>query len=316
MGMGQIGHIGFSRETSWGTAVIATKYLEAMSESLALTIDRFEIKNVSGLYTAADDMSGLRRIAGNIVFPVFPEVVGHFLRGVFGNPTVSVVLSGNLHTNIFKTPTADFAAGVPAAPYTFEVYRDVTSSHQYAGSVISGLSMSVQPNQDLRATASIIAKSTSVISKTTPTFVSSPVEPFNFAQASLSLGGSATAVIEALTVNMDQQLEGVAALNASTVIAKIRRRGPQMIGVSGTVDFDNLTEYTNFVNQTEQALSVNFRSNSFNLLIELPRVIYTAFPAQIGGKERLTVNFDGAARYHTGSATAIAFTLTTTSSGF
>jgi hypothetical protein len=316
MGMGMAGHVGVGKESSWGTAVAATKYVEALSESLALSIDRFDIKNIAGLYTEADDMSGLRRIAGNIVFPVFPEVAGIFLRGIFGNPTVTVISSGNLHTNVFKTPTADFAAGVPAAPLSIEIFRDVTSSMQYAGSVISGLSVSVQPNQELRATASIVAKSTSVISKTTPTFVSSPVEPFNFAQASLSLGGSATAQIEALTINVDQQLEGVAALNASTAIAKIRRRGPQMVGMSGTIDFNDLTEYTNFVNQTEQALSVNFRSNSFNLLIELPRVVYTAFPAQIGGKERLTVNFDGKARYHTGSATAIAYTLTTTSSGF
>lgn len=316
MSMGQIGHIGIGKETTWGTAVPVTRYLEALSEGVVTGIDRYEIKNIAGLYTEADDMGGLRRSSGPIAFPVFPEVIGHFLRGVFGNPTVTVILSGNLHTNVFKTPTADFATGVPAAPYTVEIYRDVTSSHRYAGVVVSALALAVQPNQALNATAQLLAKSTSVVSRTTPTFVASPSEPFNFAQCSLSIAGAATSQIEALTVNVDQQLEGFAALNASTEIAKIRRRGPQMVNISGTIDFNDLTEYANFINQTEQAFVMSFRANSFHMAVSLPRVIYTAFPVQMGGKERLTVNFEGKARYHTGSATAIDVSLTTTSSGF
>ena len=316
--MGAAGFLGLAKETTWGSAVGASDYVELLSESMDLTIDRFEIKNIAAIYTEPDDMSGLRRIEGNVEFPVFPEVLGHFLRGVFGNPSsVNVVASGYLHNNIFRTPTADFASGQPVPGYTFEVFRDVTSSFQFAGVVMNTLQLSVQPNQELRCSVGVIGKSTSVINKTSPSFVSSPVEPFAFDTCSISIAGAGTALIESFTLDIDGQIQGIPALNASTSIAKIRRGGPQMVGISGTIDFDNLTEYNNFLNQTEQAFVLNFtKSNSFNLKISLPRVVYTAFPIAMGGRDRITANFTGKCRYHTGSATAVEFQLTTTSSGF
>jgi len=317
MGMGNIGHIGLAKETTWGTPVAITDYVEAMSESMALTIERFDIKQIAALYTEADDMSGIRRIEGDVSFPVFPDIINPFLRGVFGEPTVTVTLSGYLYQNQFVTPSADFASGVPAAPYTFEIFRDVTSSFRYSGTVINGLSFQVQPNQELRATASLISKTSSVVAKTSPSFVSSPVEPFAFDTCSLSIGGAGTVVIESLTINVQQQLEGIAALNATTDIAKIRRSGPQMVEISGTADFDNLTEYNKFINQTEQALSAHFfRASSFGMTITVPRMIYTAYPVSMGGRDRLTVDFSGKGRYHTGSATAIDFTVYNASSGY
>lgn len=316
-GMGAAGFLGLAKETSWGTAVGATDYVELLSESMALTIDRFEIKNIAAIYTEPDDMSGLRRIEGNIEFPAFPKPLGHCLRGVFGNPSSITSLGSSLYNNVFKTPTADFGTGQPVAPYTFEVFRDVTSSFQYAGVVMNTFQLSVQPNQELRCSVGVIGKSTSVVNKTSPTFVSSPVEPFSFDTCSISIAGAATALIESFTLNVDGQIQGVPALNATTAVAKIRRSGPQLVSISGMMDFADLTEYSNFLNQTEQAFVLNFtKANSFSLKISLPRVVYTAFPVAMGGRERVTVSFTGKARYHTGSATAVEFALTTTTSNF
>ena len=222
-----------------------------------------------------------------------------------------------MHENIFKTPTADFAAGQPTPPYTFEMHRDVTSSFQYAGIAMNTLELSMAPNQDLRGSANVIGKSTTIINKTSPSFVSSPSFPFSFDTCSIAIGGSATALIEALTISVDNQLEGVPALNASTAIAKLRRSGAQKVAISGTLDFADLTEYANFVNQTEQAMNVTFtKANSFMLEVKVPKFVYTAFPVNIGGRGRTTVGFTGKAAYHTGSATAITVELTSTNSGF
>ena len=284
---------------------------------MALAIDRFDIKNIGAIYTEPDDMSGIKRIAGDVSFPLFPEVALPFISGVLGNPVVTTVLSGFLHTNTYKTPTADYASGQPTMPLTFEVFRDVTSSFRYSGVVINTLQLEVAPNQEVRATAGVIGKGTSIIAKSAPTFVSSPVEPFAFDTCSLSIGGAGTALVESFTLNLDNQLDGIPALNATTDIAKIRRTGPQLVNISGTMDFANLTEYDNFINQTEQAFVLNFtRTSSFAMKITLPRVIYTAFPVSMGGRERLTVSFEGKCRYHTGSATAIEIAITTTSSAF
>src|SRR3990172_4330140 len=229
--MGAAGFLGVAKETTWGTGVTATDYVELLSEGMALAIDRFDIKNIGAIYTEPDDMSGINRIAGDVSFPLFPEVALPFISGVLGNPVVTTVLSGFLHTNTYKTPTADYASGQPTMPLTFEVFRDVTSSFRYSGVVINTLQLEVAPNQEVRATAGVIGKGTSIIAKSAPTFVSSPVEPFAFDTCSLSIGGAGTALVESFTLNLDNQLDGIPALNATTDIAKIRRTGPQLVNI-------------------------------------------------------------------------------------
>lgn len=317
MGTANIGHIGFGKQSAYGTPVAITNYVEALSENLTLSIDRFDMKNIVGTPNEPDDMAGLRRMAGDIVFPADPTAVGLALRGIFGVMSGSVVLSGFLFKNEFTAGTSDFSTDSPTAPYTIEIFRDVTSSHRYADAVFSRLSFAIQPNQDLRCSLGMITKTTSIIAKSSPTYPGSPVNPFAFDTASLSIGGSASSLVEALTVTIDQNIEGVAVINASTEIARVRRRGPQTIMLSGTIGFDNLTEYTNFVSQTEQRFFLNVtRAASFAMLIDLPRVVYTTFPLGMSGRSRITAGFEAKARYHTGSATAIKIDLTSTKSNY
>ena len=317
MGQGAAGHIGLAKETTWGTAVAATDYFEAMSEDLNLAIDRFDFRNITGDNFDPDDAAGIRRIEGSMSFAANPETIGHFLNGALGISSVTSIANELAKTEFTQRTVAagDISSVAPLPTYTFEIFRDVTSAQQYAGNLINTLELSIQPNQDLRVTAGVIGKSVLSIAKTTPTYPGSPVSAFFFDTASVSIGGIGVDLIEALTINIDNQLEGIAALNASSNIARVRRTGPPLIGVTGTIDFQSIGEYDKFVALTEQAISINlFKADSFSLLIELPRVIYTAFPLTIPGRERLTVAFEGKGRYHTGSLTSIKATLFTVQS--
>jgi len=83
--------------------------------------------------------------------------------------------------------------------------------------------------------------------------------------------------------------------------------------MSGVLDFQDATEYLNFIDQTEQEMTLSVtKANSFQMVVTLPRFVYTAFPMGISGKDRLLVNFQGKAFYHQGSGTAIEVALTTT----
>mgnify|MGYP001595122982 CR=1 FL=1 len=318
MGYGISGHLGIAKETSWGTGVAATDYVKMLNETLALAIDRFDITNVHGSIAEPDDAAGVRRVEGSIEFAAHPVSIGYFLKSLFVQSSITVVASGFLWQTQFRSTTADFAVGTCAGqPYTLEVFRDVTSSHRYTGVVANQLTLGYAPNQDVRVTAGVIGKSASLIAKTTPTFPGSPSQPFTFDTASLSLAGAATARIEALRIVIDAQLEGIPALNASTEVAKVLRRGPQMVNLSGTIDFLDVAEYQDFVNQTERQLKVTVtKANSFMMSVDVPRMVYTAFPAQIGGRERLTVDFEAKAFYHSGSGTAIEVLLTTVKSDY
>ena len=317
MSYGMNGFAALGKETTWGTAVAVTDYMQVMNESLQSQYDRFDTRNAINAMYEPDRSRGLLRVSGGVSMAAFPNALAHLAKAAMTVNSGTVVLSGYLYTNRFVTPQADFAADAALTPYTLEVFRDVTSSQRYIGMMLNRLQLSVAPNQPLMMTSDWLGKSQTQLQKTAASFPGSPVNPFMFDSASISLGGSATSRIEALTISIDNQLEGIPALNNSNEIARIRRRGPQIIRVQGTLDFQDITEFLDFTNETERALKIAFFSTqSFNAEIHVPRMVYTAFPPNIRGRDRLTVPFQGEAKYLTTSATALGIYVTNTKSDY
>lgn len=316
-GYGINGHIGFAKETSGGTPVAASNYVVGISEDVSASIDRFEPINIHGKYAEPDDYAGVRRIGGNIVMPAMATQMGFFLLGAMGLQSNTVILSGMLSRHEFRMATSDWDAKFANRPFTFEIFRDVGSSHQYAGCNISQLQIGNAPNQEVRMTAGIIGKSVASIAKTTPAYTSSPSAPFTFDTASISIGGSGIDKCEAFNLTINNQLSGVPTLNNSSEISRIRRNGPQIVRLSGTMSFEDFTEYDDFIAQTERQITISVRrASSFQMIIDIPRFVYTAYPVGIPGRDRMTVSFDGTARYSTTSASSIKIDLYNTTSGY
>lgn len=318
MGYGFAGHIGYAKEAGWGsgTTVASGDYIEALSEDLHLEIERFGYKAIIGSLSEPDDDTGLFRVTGGIQFAANPMWLLPFMKSCL-HSVVTTSLTGPLYQHAFQTTSggADFSTEVPNQPYSFEVFRDVGTSMRYTGCIANNLQFTFSADGPVMCEASFVGKDAEAVAKTTPTFVTSPAKPFNFSTVSLSVGGAGTALIETLTVNILNNLEGIGALNLSNRIAKIRRTDHQMVEISGTLDFRDNTEYQNFVDQTEQRFVVHVtRASSFALTLDMPRVVYTAFPVGIPGRERLTVDFTGKAFVHQGSGLALKATLTTVQS--
>lgn len=315
MSLGMLGHFGLGKESTWGTAVAATDYIKIMSEAVQLGIDRFDQINVHASVTEPDDAAGVRRVTGNFTMPGHPVSLGHVLTGLLGNGTVN-----SLHTSLwrhdFQALESDVATSNPLPAYTFEIFRDVTTSQRYSGIQFTGATFSIQPNNPFLCSFDIIGKSASHITKTTPSFPT-PAGNFDFSTASMQIAGAATPLIEALSITVNNSLEGVAALNNSNEIAKVKRQGPVLTNIEGTMSWDNITEALAFQNQTEQAFVVSmFLANSHSIVFDIPRLVYTAYPTGIPGRERMTVGFSGKGLYHTGSGSAMEVRLTTSKSDY
>jgi hypothetical protein len=311
-GYGIAGHFGLAKEATWGTAVAATHYAEILSEGVVPTLERADLANIVARYSEPDDMATLYRVAGPVSMVAWPNFVGHMLRGACGVTSTTITVSATQFTShIFTLGSSDFATNVPYPPYTLEVFRDVGSSLQLDGCVVETLDIDVNAGQPVLFNPSFIGRSFRYIAKTTPTFAGSPTQPFAFDTASFSVGGSLNQNFETLRISLQNQNEGVATLVGTNTIGKIRRTGPQLVRISGTLGFEDTTEHLNFINQTEQRMFLNLtRAASFSLLLDLPRVVYTTFPIGMGGRGRTLVNFEGIARYHTGSTNAFKATLT------
>src|SRR5258708_1446664 len=314
---GGLGYFGLAKEATWGTAVAATDYAEILRESVSANFDRFAFKNIIFGLNEPDDSAGVLRIQGDVITAAHPVAMGHMLKAAMNTVSGSTVLSGFLYTTRFVTTKSEFAQGVASQPYTLELHRDVGSASQVAGAVCHQLALALTPNQDLRMTAGWIGKSVLLKAPGAPAFPSSPTYPFMFDTASFQIGGAATARLEALTVTINNGLEGIAALNNTNQVARIRRRNLQEVRVAGTIDWEDVTEYLDFINQTERAMVLSLtKASSFQFVIDMPRVVYSAFPQDNTGRERQTVQFAGMARYLPASLVAIDMRLTTTKSDY
>lgn len=315
------GFIGMTRQTDLTTVGPAvgttTRYQKAMSEGFSVSFDRFETINIHNGYYEPDDESGIGRVSGSITAPGHPDTLSQWLKAAFTTASQTNVVSGYIHLLTHISPTSNVAADAAVHPYTITVGRDITSMWRYVGCCMQNMAISFAPNQDVRLTSQWIGYSAGLVTGVTPTFPGSPATGFNFSTASISVGGSASSAIEALTVTIDNQIEGIPALNNSTNIVRVVRRGPQTIRLSGTMHFSDITEYQNFINQTEQRFVINCtKTASFIFSLDMPRVVYTSYPVMIPGRDRILVNFEGRARYHTGSGTAIEARVSTTQSGW
>ena len=307
MSYGFKGIIGISKESVFGTEVARALFFEAMSEGLTPDRERFETANITGSFLEPPDQAGLERIAGPIEFSAHAEVLGLFLLSSLGGvDSVEDLGSPGTFDHTFDQIAADVGLLNPTPTFSIEIQRDVPQAQLYLGSIVNTLQIAFAVSQDVRITAGMIAKSTLNVTETpnpTSLIPTVPDAPFVFDQVALQTGASlgaldpASVLIEALTVNIDSQLDGIAVFNATNTIAKLRRRGPQMVRLSGTIAFDDLVDYNKFRTQQEFALKATTTLDADHVLeLEFPKLVFDSFPLGITGRERLTVSFSAKGR--------------------
>jgi hypothetical protein len=315
MGYGMKGHIGWSNQASFGTATSAFEFMPIISENITTAIEPLTQEGMRGDFLEPPSEDGPLTVAGDIVFEPNPELIGLVLRAVTGQASGTLVAS--VTTWEFLPRQVDFTAEKTALPpVTLEVYRDTTKAWQFTDTVVNQISFEIGANAIVRATASVMARVSSLATKNTPSFPDG--NPWTWQQASLSIAGTANTVMETMNITFNNNLEGVPTLNNTKEIEKFKRTTWQSVGVTGTLCFDNEDEYDVFRAETEQRFLLNLSgasitgSQSNELLLDLPKVRYTSFPVNMGGAGRITVGFDGNAKSDVNSSYAIKYTLTNT----
>lgn len=302
-GSGAQAHLGLAPEVAWGTPVAAAQYLPIISEGWVTEIEQIKDEGLRGRYADGDQYPGVARSGGDIAFDVRPVSFGHILRAVLGPPTTTGVNPTYTHT--FVPRTTDFSADCPLNPYTLELFRDLGQSHQYAGAVFNALRLEFGASQKLlRATVSGFSKGKpTAIAKTAPAYET--VEPFRWRHLTFKLGdtiaGAAVlAYLESFGMTITNAVEGteIAAGAATDSIGRVDRTGLRVVDVQATLALKDLVEYDKFLNSTDRALDITFSMDAnTSLQIKLPKVRYEAFPVQVGGPGRLSVQVTGKAKY-------------------
>ena len=106
---GRIAHIGFSKESTFGTPVAASTYMRFISESLVSDIEMVVPANITGVPDEGPSYNGLKTHQGKVTFNAFPDSLGHWLSMAVGADSITDFATVSL------TATPDASAGTLTA---------------------------------------------------------------------------------------------------------------------------------------------------------------------------------------------------------
>jgi hypothetical protein len=258
---------------------------------------------------------------GDIVMEAHPNLIGHFLRGVLGPASFTNVLSGYVYNNIFPPTQTDWESKCTLPAYTIQVYKDVGSSHQFTDALINALTLEINAGAFSRVTASVIARTSSLMDPTTTSYQTTT--PWAWDAASISIGGSANDDVETLSIKIENSIEGVSTLDTTKRWSRFHRNGARKFTISGAMDFVSQAQYNAFRAGSEQQFEVNVKgiaevsSGYYNELnVKAPSMRLLSYEANIGGPNRIQANFEAEAKYNTGSGRALLITLQNSQGGY
>ncbi len=155
------GYISIEPEVEEGVVVVPTNYLRIVSESLLPSFNISPVQEVAG-----DRERNIRSIkdqiemSGDIVFYVEPNMIGHFLMGVFGVPTTQELTADVAYRHIFE---------VTDTPKTYTIDCKVADApwvHRFWGVKVNQLALEAFDNK-IQCTASLMPRKAFITAQVT-----------------------------------------------------------------------------------------------------------------------------------------------------
>jgi hypothetical protein len=317
MAYGQDGHIGISFQESFGTQYVSSMdYFSFISEGITENIESLMSESLQSRYDEPDDYEGMHGIEGDIAFEVHPHMVGKLLKAWCGQSSEFTEV-GSCYAHNFVPAEADWEDGISALPpMSIEVYRDTGSAYLYFDMLLNQLVFEIAQGTLYKATASFIGAQFSWLAKSVPSYEAGSF--FAWDTVSLSIGGSGVNDASQLTITLNNNLAGKAFLDLKKYPSRILRDGFRTVEVAGTLLLDGDAQARIYKARTQQRLVMTATDPTTVALghnaleIDVPKMLYTEFPANIGGSGLVEVGFSAKGKYDSTSSYAVQFTLVNT----
>lgn len=260
-------YIGLGRESTYGTAVAASAFLEILEESVKLSAGQTAkgtLRTASVLRTVLNKKS----VEGSIKVPVSYGGFEMILKDALG--TVGTAGVGP-YTHTFTLLNA-----IPALPLTLRVKRAAITANEYVypGVHIPKLTFSCVPEGQLEATIDILGREESSIgANSSATYTSSDYVQWN--QMTTCTVGGVTVNAQSFELTIENPIDGDSHKLGSLVRQLPTRSGHRKISGKFEIEFEDTTHYNYFKNNTENAVVVTFTSSTHSISFSLPNVFWT-----------------------------------------
>ena len=270
---------GWATESTPGTRVVPTNFIEILNESVVAEKNRIERRGLgNGRRLNRGWEAGTSMVSGSVSFELSAETVGDLFKLAIGD--VSTTGAGpythNFNVGDLESATVQIGrAGTGGTVHPFD----------YTGMYVDQLTLSASPNEIVECTVDFLGQAEDAGGQTLATPTWGQVSFFTFQQGVLQIASSEECV-DAATITLSNTLEQrycMKSTNAGT--ADTREAGVREYGGSLTMDFEDLTAYNRFVNGTEASLSLVFTSSGSDTLTISGNVRFDGSTPNVGGPE-------------------------------
>ena len=302
VGYGQLGHVGWNFQASYGTSQVTSQhFIPIISEGFKHIKGEAREGNMYGRFGESPYHSTMEHTEADLRIEAHPIATGHLLKSVFGQVTTTSGTGIQTHEFI-PLNTADWDDRAASPPATVEINRNVGSAFLFYDVVGSSIEFNVANGQLMTVNWNGMGAGFSRKSAATPTFPAS--RPFRWVPSSVSYNGWAVTDIRELRFRLETPLETVFTLGTSHTPYRIKRTGPTVATVNGTIQFASHSFNLDYEAFATARLFANFVSSSapHTLLLDAPQMRFTDFNPQIAGAGLVQVQFSARAEFNTASS--------------
>lgn len=293
--VGGAGSVGLAFESTLGTYVAPTKWVPVRSETLSNPEEKVYRTNIRGVADRSGAIQGYVHDEGDIVFEVTSDTLPYFLYAM----RVTPVKTGAGPYTYTYTPAHVAKATTAGGTTTRKTLSILTqrggNPMAYTGCSVGQLSLTVEGGV-LVATMSIVGGNESAQSPQTPTWPTNV--PFGPGKVTLEIPtAAARADADTFTLVINDNLQAANRLNGQR-FAAYQNWGEREVTLSVETDFDALTDFNAFVNQTLQTVTVKGINTaaSDELSVVLNAAVtdsYVVNLSSLGDVNRGVINYHG-----------------------
>lgn len=318
--------IGIARQASAGTGVTdATSFhaLGILSEDVGMDAEELISENLNGRFSQGATYSGARNISGTIEFELTPRNIGAALAAAINHSPTSVT-SSSIRTLTWMPNTVDFSSSLVKAPFTiYKQWSDANSGEHFYDCQFGQMSLQFAAGAFVRGSVTCNGGTRTATGIGSASVVPNAADigrlfPWNV--VSVSYGGSGVSNFSDMTVDINESIAPLNALNASLAPFKFTREGFREVTVNGTFYMTDRSMLNNFVNETQARLLITcintrtaIQSGYYDTFtVDIPQLKITQFKPGTSGPGEVSVSFTARGTVDATSNYDIQFTTVTT----
>ena len=272
---------GWATESTAGTRVPPTNFIEILSEGISATYNRIERQGLGDSRRLNRGwVAGTTMVDGNTVFELSAETVGDLFKLAIGDVNTS---GSGPYTHTFSVGDLESATVQVGRPGT----GGTVHPFDYTGMYVNSLELSASENEIVQCSIDWMGMAEDAGGQTLATPSWGQVSWFTFQQGVLQIA-AAELCVDTFTISLNNNLENRFCMKSTNAGSPtIREANIREYGGTIETDFIDLTAINRFINGTEAALSLVFTSSESDTLTISGNVRFDGDTPNVTGPETL-----------------------------